>query len=258
MIICEIGLNHLGDCDYADEYLTQILDSPADAVTFQLREKAFYADPAYAQLTLPQAYYKEASRRIRRSDAKFGVALADEEAMDFCESLEPDFYKVLSQDITNFSLIDGLVRKTDKPLFVSTGMSDQDEIGDFFQHIKHVSGRFRLVHTQLTQKLDRVHLKAIPFLHREFSLPVAYGHHCDNLKVLYLSLAFSPSDIFFYVKGARESAHLDEDHAILLGDIVEVVSNLKSLPASIGRAVKLKMENEIEMGRETAADKAGR
>jgi|TARA_Y100000031_G_scaffold149450_1_gene187302 sialic acid synthase SpsE len=256
MIICEIGLNHLGDCDYADEYLTQILDSPADAVTFQLREKAFYADPAYAQLTLPQAYYKEASRRIRKSDAKLGVALADEEAMDFCEGLAPDFYKVLSQDITNFSLIDGLVRKTDKPLFVSTGMSNLDEIGVFFQHIRPHGERFTLIHTQLTQDLESVHLRAMPLLSREFSLPVAYGHHCDNLKVLYLSLAFSPSDVFFYVKGGRTSAHLDEEHAIALEDLAEVVNSMKILPASMGQEVKVKMDNEIEKGREAMADKA--
>jgi sialic acid synthase SpsE len=225
-----------------------------DALTFQLREKNFYAKPACSELRLPEIFYEEASTRIKNSERKFGIAIADEEMIGFFEALRPDFYKVLSQDIKNYSLIDLLIGKTDKPIFISTGMSDLDEISDFLAHIGQHKGRVRLIHTQLTQNPDQVNLKAIEYLRRKFSLPVAYGHHCANLNVLYLSLAFSPSDIFFYVKGEQAATHPDDEHAVFLDDIVEVVENLKKLPVSIGSESKSKMENDIEKKWKSATD----
>ena len=42
MIICEIGINHLGNEDYADQYLDNIINGKADALTFQIPNKSFY------------------------------------------------------------------------------------------------------------------------------------------------------------------------------------------------------------------------
>ena len=42
MIVSEIGLNHLGDSDYADLYLENLINAKSEAVTFQIAEKSFY------------------------------------------------------------------------------------------------------------------------------------------------------------------------------------------------------------------------
>ena len=42
MLVCEIGLNHLGDEKYASEYVSTILTTDIDAITFQIREPEFY------------------------------------------------------------------------------------------------------------------------------------------------------------------------------------------------------------------------
>ena len=42
MIICEIGLNHMGDIKYANEYIDKIIKSKAEGVLFHIREKSFY------------------------------------------------------------------------------------------------------------------------------------------------------------------------------------------------------------------------
>jgi len=38
LIVSEIGLNHLGDSDYADVYLENLINAKSEAITFQIAE----------------------------------------------------------------------------------------------------------------------------------------------------------------------------------------------------------------------------
>lgn len=246
MIICEVGLNHFGDKDYADQYLDTVLKSKADAITFQLLKDSFYENERFKDFKLEHEFFVQAVQRMKEGGKKFGVGIDDEEAVYFCETLGIDFYKVLSKDIANAALIDRLINGTNKKIFFSTGMSDLKEIDVLFQRIRHVKERVTLMHTQLTHDIQDVNLRAIETLRDRFELPVAFGAHCKNPNVFYLALAFSPSDVFLYIKGARKKQHPDEEHAVLLEDVQSVVDNLLELPQSIGEGVKLKMNNWAE------------
>lgn len=240
MIICEIGLNHLGKEDYADEYIDAIVKSRADALTFQVREKEYYERPEKAYLKLSNDYYKKAFEKTKAADKKFGIALADERLVGFFAGLRTDFYKVLSKDISNFSLLDKLAQ-IKKPVFASTGMSNLEEIEKLVKRFN-----VKLIHTQLSHNIEDVNLAAIPFLREKFDLPVAFGSHCPNSNVLLMSLVYSPSDIFFYIKGKRTEKHPDEEHAVCLDEMEKLINNLIELPKAIGRAVKIKTENLIK------------
>jgi len=245
MIICEIGINHLGIEEYANQYIDEILKSKADAITFALPKESFFENERFKKFKLEKEFFIKASQKIMNCNMDFGISIDDEGDIDFLETLGVSFYKVLSKDINNIGLIDNLIKKTNKKLFVSTGMSDLSEIEAFCKHIESVKERFTLVHTQLTHDIKAVNLKAIDVLKNRFNLPVAFGMHSANHNVLYLSLAFQPSDIFIYIKGGRASSHPDEEHAIPLEDIQNVVNNLLELPQSIGEGVKLKMDDWV-------------
>jgi len=47
VIISEIGFNHLGDHNIANQYLDVLLQSPAAAVTFQVREQEHRKNKPY-------------------------------------------------------------------------------------------------------------------------------------------------------------------------------------------------------------------
>ena len=245
MIICEIGLNHLGLEDYANQYIDGVLKSKADAITFAVPKDSFYLNERFRNFKLEKEFFIKASEKIKNGNMDFGVSIDDEGDIYFLETLGVSFYKVLSKDITNIDLIDNLINNTNKRIFVSTGMSDLSEIELFCHHIEYVKDRFTLVHTQLTHDIKSVNLKAIDVLRNRFNLPVAFGIHCANHNVLYLSLAFQPSDIFIYMKGGRAHIHPDEEHAIPLEDIQNVVNNLLELPQSIGEGIKLKMDDWV-------------
>ena len=245
MIICELGLNHLGDVNYAYQCIDKLIKSKPDAITFQVREKSFYDKNSHSGLVLPKNFYRKIVTKIKNTHIKFGMAIADEGMVDFFEEMGIDFYKVLSFDISNRSLLTRLI-KTKKKIFVSTGMSNIHEIRQLVKFLKNNKKRFTLIHTQLTHEINDVNLKAITMLKEQFDMPIAYGHHTTNLNVLFLALSYCPSDLFFYVKGTKTKKHLDDEHAIRLDELDYVINNLKILPNAIGKRVKIKMNNLIE------------
>ena len=235
MIVSEIGLNHLGDSDYADLYLENLINAKSEAITFQIAEKSFYEKKPSLKLT--NEYYSKVSELCHKNKIKFGIALADEEMIDFFENINVDFYKILSKDISNFSLL-SKIAKTGKKLFLSTGLAGIPEIKKAVKKIGNFKENTTLIHTQLNQELGNVNLKSIPFLQKKIGLSVGYGHHAINFHVLYLALAFNPSDLFFYVKGKRTLNHPDEEHAFLLNELPELVKNLNQLTKCIGEYKK--------------------
>jgi len=82
-------------------------------------------------------------------------------------------------------------------------------------------------------------------LREKFSLPVAFGNHSKNLNVIFASLAFEPSDIFFYVKGDKEGTYPDDAHSVPLNNCKIFINDLHEVNAALGKGIKMKMENLI-------------
>src|ERR1039457_1812030 len=119
-IVAEIGMNHMGDAAYADAYLTALIDARPDGITFQVREKEYYAKQEPGKSPhLDAESYRSASKRLQEAGIQFGVGLCDIAKVPFFAEIGTDFYKILSKDICNKELI-GAVAATGKPIYVST------------------------------------------------------------------------------------------------------------------------------------------
>lgn len=245
-IICEIGMNHMGDATYADEYLKALGDARPDGLTFQVREKEYYAKQKPEESPfLPDDYYRGAAQRTQKNGIKFGVAVCEAERVPFFEEIGTDFYKILSKDIGNKELIADVLA-TGKPVYVSTGMSSEEEIESFLAGLgATVPANLSLIHTQLSYEDADTNLRAIQRLQERFGAPVAFGSHSTDVNALYASLGFSPFALFFYVKGERPIKHKDETHAIPLSQCPIVIAEIRRLETMMGDGIKKKMENSI-------------
>ena len=239
MIIAEIGLNHQGDTLYSLDYCKKLVNTNVDAVTYQIREREFYEKDEYKKLELTLEHYQEVGEYLHRHDKLFGVALANHDLVDDMEKIGVDFYKVLSWDVNSFDFITKLVA-INKPVFVSTGTSSVKQLDKLLHN--HPSLCIRLIHTQLQFEIENVNLKAIDFLKNKYPFPVAFGNHCENLDVLYTSVGFSPSDIFFYVKTDNDIEHIDEKHSVRLSKVGKLTDRLNELSKSLGGANKFEVE----------------
>lgn len=247
-IIAEIGMNHMGVVAYAEQYVRELgalAREGLDGITFQVREREYYHKQKSGESPfLPDGYYRIAALHTKSSGLQFGVALSDVTKIDHFEEIGTDFYKVLSKDIGNTELVDALLN-TRKPVYVSTGLSGEEEIAAFLARLGAAFANLSLIHTQLSYDDADTNLRAIRSLREKFGTRVAFGSHSRDVNALYAAIGLEPSAVFFYVKGARPIRHKDEEHAILLSQCSAVVGEIRRLEAMMGSGIKKSMENTI-------------
>lgn len=242
MIIAEIGLNHKGSETDALVMLQDLLKTGVDAVTFQIRESPYYDETKPHKKKLSKEFYKKAIRLAKSCNKKIGFSIADESLVGYLNKSwgGVDFWKTLSWDILNYDL-QNLLQKTNKIVFISTGVSGMDEIIIASKKFKNI----KFIHTQLTYDINEVNLNAIRTIREATKVDVAFGLHCSNKNVLYVCLGYEPSDIFFYVKGNSKKTYPDDKHAIVLTEVDDVVQEIRLLQTAVGTGKKEKMEKKL-------------
>ena len=155
----------------------------------------------------------------------------------YFDSMGPDFWKTLSWDFKNYS-INKRLQATGKLVFMSTGLSGMEDILEISSVWKNIV----LIHTQLSQKIEDVNLKAVDTIRNRTNLPVAFGLHCNNHEVLKLAVGFEPQAIFFYVKEEGVSGLIDDEHAIFIHEVKDIVKNLRILSTAVGSGRKTAMD----------------
>ena len=144
-IIAEVGINHNGDIEIAKKIIDAAVHAGADAVKFQKRTPAVstppeqqtqmretpwgyitYLDYRY-KVEFNEAQYREIDRYCREKKIDWMVSVWDEPSVDFMEKFETPAYKVPSASLTDHNLLK-YVRKTGKPIIISSGMSTMDQI----------------------------------------------------------------------------------------------------------------------------------
>lgn len=156
MVIAEAGVNHLKDKKIAEKIISAGAKSGADFIKFQTYKadnlssknaKRFWdwsgelnpTGSQYDSYKKLETYDYEFTKFLYDTCKKYNVEFMstpfDLEAVDLLESLNVTAYKIASGDITNFILLDKIA-KTKKPIFLSTGASNLNEINNAVNRIK--------------------------------------------------------------------------------------------------------------------------
>tara|TARA_R110001583_G_scaffold57597_9_gene172291 strand:- start:261 stop:1007 length:747 start_codon:yes stop_codon:yes gene_type:complete len=244
MIIAEIGLNHMGIEEYAEYYVNQLLKTSVDAITFQIREPAFYLRKERKDLVLDIELYHKLSNKIKRQGKSFGLALSDISLLSTLDK-SVDFYKILSKDFNN-EFIKEFTETTEKPIFASTGLSSIENIRLLTEQISpENNARISLIHTQLSHDISDVNLDSILKLRDLARNSVSFGNHCEDSRVCFMSLPYKPHSIFVYVKGNENLEYPDNEHALQLNDFGIFCEDMKKLMNAVGDGDKKEMTNQI-------------
>jgi len=236
MFISEIGLNHKGSETRAFKMLRELIGTNIDAITFQVLEPTRYEKIKEWGKPLSKDFYKDAIDFAHKNNKLMGFTITDKNMIPFLDSAGADFWKSLSTSVSDNALLEKLQR-TNKPIFIATGISSEGEIVKISKKLKNI----KFIHTQLSQKVEDTNLKAIGRLGRLTNKEIAFGLHCSEHDVLYMSVAFEPSDIFFYVKGNSQEKFPDDEHAIIIDNVDNLVKTLKKLKKALGSGIKEKM-----------------
>lgn len=144
-IVAEISCNHLGSLGRALELIDAAKASGADAVKFQCweRDSMVLGDytiegtgwhgqsmrKLYAEAWTPWDWFPRLFDYAKRVGIECFASVFDHESLRFLENLDCPRYKIASFEIVDLPLIEA-VAKTGKPIIISTGMANKQEVFD--------------------------------------------------------------------------------------------------------------------------------
>lgn len=187
-IIAEAGSNHDGDLEQAKRLVDIAANSGADAVKFQ----TFRADTMYAsqnqsnndvvdsivEAEMPYDWIPDLSEYCATQGIHFLSSPFDRESVDRLEPYVPAF-KIASSMLSHYPLL-RYIAKTDKPVILSTGAHEQEEIQEAVNVLQDSGvkdlGVLHCVSAYPTP-LDQINVSAVRKLGEIFDVPVGFSDH---------------------------------------------------------------------------------
>ena len=212
-VIAEIGVNHNGLLDLALELIDAAVDCKVDAVKFQKRDLAElypekyldnpnageksvrYMIPILQRIELSNDEYREIAAYCAKNNITFFCTPFDSKSADFIDGLGVPAFKIASADLLNWPLLEHVAAKS-KPLILSTGMCNINELSATVDFLKSLNAQFALLHCNSTYPapFENINLRFMDKL-REFGVPVGYSGHERGIAVSTVAAAMGANII---------------------------------------------------------------
>jgi sialic acid synthase SpsE len=190
-IIAEAGINHNGNLKTAFDLVDVAKYNGADAVKFQTYDtkkrvgkvnKKIYEILKKCELSFND--FEKISNYCKLKKITFFSTPFDEESVDFLEHLKVPLYKIASFDISNYQLINKII-KTKKPTIASTGMASLSEIKKIYKLFRIKSVALSILHciSSYPNHEKSSYLSNISFLKEKFKSPVGISDHTNDIKI---------------------------------------------------------------------------
>ena len=261
-VVAEIGINHNGDLDIAKELIQAAKDSGVDAVKFQkrtpevcvpkeqqaqMRETPWgyisYLDYRY-KVEFNEQQYHEIDALCKQIGLDWFASVWDQESVDFMEKFSPVCYKLPSASLTDHELL-LKIRKTGRPMILSTGMSTADQI----KKAVEVIGQNNLLITHSTSAYPcdphELNLKMIQTLREEFSCPIGYSGHEVGLVTSVVAVAMGACMVERHFTLDRAMWGSDQAASVEPGGFRKLVKYIQVTEQAMGDGVKKVYESEL-------------
>ena len=193
-IIAEIGSVHNGSLQFAKNLVKYAAKSGADIVKFQMHIAEYETlknapSPKYFTKEDRYSYFKRTAfnfnqwKIIKSTCQKYGVEFLCSpfsiEAVDLLEKLNVKRYKIPSGELTNIPLLEKVV-KTKKPILLSTGMSNFNEITQAYKICKNNDLTIMQCSSLYPCPEKFAGLNVIQILKKKYKCKIGYSDHTLN------------------------------------------------------------------------------
>lgn len=201
-IIAELSANHCGSIELAKKTIRSAKLNGADAIKIQtytansmtldcnkddflIKEgnwKGYKLYDLYKEASTPYTWHKELFEYAKEQNITIFSTPFDEEAVDLLEDLEAPAFKIASFEIVDLPLIK-YVAKKNKPLLISTGMSQKEEINDAIEVAKNYGcGDILLFHcvSDYPASTKDANINLIKTLKENYDVEVGLSDHTLN------------------------------------------------------------------------------
>ena len=263
-IIAEIGINHNGDILIAKKLIDMAKECGCNAVKFQKRT----VEKVYSKDVLDSP--RESQWGTTTRDQKLGLEFEKEEfdIIDkYCKEKEIEWYasswdvdsqlflqnynlkhnKVASAMLTNIPLLE-VIAKEGRHTFISTGMSDLNQIRTAVEIFKKHKCPFELMHSNSSypMKLEEANLQCIETLRQEFNCNVGYsGHEVASYLCCVIAATLGATSIERHITLDRSMYGSDQSASLEYAGLNRMVKNVIQIEKVVGDGIKKIYDSEI-------------
>lgn len=260
-VIAEAGVNHNGSLDLALKLVDAAAFAGADAVKFQTfraeqvvttgGEMADYQKrnlgktesqlAMLRKLELKEKYYPALIQRAKEGDIIFlSTPHGGFESVDFLQKLNVPAFKFGSGDLTNLPLLE-YAAKFKKPMLISTGMSNLEEIKEAVAAIKKAgNNQIVVLHCTTDYPLapENVHLRAMQTMIKELGVLVGYSDHTIGPQAAVMATALGACMLEKHLTLDRTLPGPDQAASMEPPDFKEMVRQVEQATVILGSPKK--------------------
>lgn len=256
LIIAEIGINHNGSLETAKRMIDGAIFAGCDVVKFQKRTPELCVpreqwdverDTPWGRLTyieyrrkveFGQKEFVEIDRFCRERGILWFASCWDEEAVDFIGQFDPPLYKAASASLTDHTLLLKM-RAMGKPLMLSTGMSEMEEI----EAAVAVSGTDNLLLAHATSAYpcpeQDLNLRMLHTLKRKYpQVPIGYSGHEVGLAPTWAAVAMGACFVERHITLDRAMWGGDQAASVEIVGMHRLVRNIRDIESAMGDGIK--------------------
>ncbi len=264
-IIAEIGINHNGDIDICKKLIDIAVVSGCDLVKFQKRT----INKVYSKETLdaPRESPWGTTQRDQKNGLEFGsneydiidnycknknigwfASAWDIDSLFFLEKYDCPYNKIASAMIIDNEFLNK-VSMQKKHTFISTGMTELDQIEKAVNIFKSNGCSFELMHTVSTYPMpdQDANLLCIPMLKEKFNCNVGYSGHETGLVISYGAAALGISSLERHITIDRTMYGSDQAASIEPNGLRELVAGVRKIQSALGNGIKIITEGEKDV-----------
>ncbi len=266
-IIAEAGVNHNGRIELARQLVDAAVEAGADAVKFQTfkaerlvteeapkaayQQKTTGAEESQLEMLQRLELSAEAHRELlghcRERGALFMSSPFDEQSADFLDGLGVAVFKIPSGELTNLPFLEHVAHKG-KPMIVSTGMADLEEVKAAVQAIEAAGNRQAVVlHCLSNYPADpaEANLRAMQAMENALDLPVGYSDHTPGVEVALAAVALGACVIEKHFTLDRSLPGPDHRASLEPGELAVMVQGIRVVEAALGHGRKEPAPSEV-------------
>lgn len=241
-VIAEIGINHGGSLECAKELIDSAVRAGVDAVKFQtyLTEKRAPRGnqeifDILKKCELPFEAFSELKEYAENKGCIFFSTPFDDESVDYLESINCQLYKVASFDVVNHQLLRRL-SKTGKPVIISVGMSNIEEIRNAYRILKQGTDLISILHciSSYPTQEEGANLCSIFDLKNEFDCVIGQSDHTNDIRVPLYAVAAGAQVIEKHYKISDEMECIDSPVSISESKMSELVLEVRQIEKIFG------------------------
>lgn len=272
-IIAEAGSNHDKKLDQAFRLIDVAKEAGADAVKFQtfsantlyskktpkptyLQDKSLSAEneslwDVVKKLEMPREWHGKLKKYCDKAGLIFLSTPFDLKAVDELEDTSVLAYKIASFEINHLPLIKK-VGQTGKPLILSTGMADMEDIKIALNTFYSTGNKeIALLHCAINYppKYEDLNLNAMKTIRETFKVPIGFSDHTLGITSAIAAVALGACIIEKHFTLDRKLKGPDHPFALEPRELKDMVNAIRDTEKSLGSTIKIHTQAEEELYR---------